>query len=196
MQSTNPFKAFLRKHVTKQLGRQGLRAFSAYRVTCPVLLKEAKEKDITVQNKAKKRGSGGFQTAITSPSTFAPSLSLLQQDLPSLLTSVNSDLNRALDQLNSFGHFSRMPGTSLVDSLVGQFPTPFSAATHLLGAMDVTQTEDEYKIRVDLPGVDASDISVDIDSDGCLNISARRTVEEQEEDPSTGTRVYEAIDSL
>ena len=56
----------------------------------------------------------------------------------------------------------------------------FDAPSAWAPRLDVKESAEDYRVQVDLPGVDKKDISVSLE-DGLLSISGRRQAEHQEE---------------
>jgi len=80
------------------------------------------------------------------------------------LSTVQSEMNR----LFSTFFDSPTPGNGRRDSLRGWIP-----------AMDVTENDNEYVLKADLPGLSESDVDVELD-DNVLRISGERKSEHQE----------------
>jgi HSP20 family protein len=89
-----------------------------------------------------------------------------------------------------------------VDRLFDDFPArwspmPFSrlASALPMPAVDVTETDKAYKLSVEVPGMDASDIQVEVDDDMIVISGEKREErEEQEKNYSYSERSYGAFE--
>ena len=66
------------------------------------------------------------------------------------------------------------------EDILDDFMTPFSNLTELGFKTDIRETDEDYIVEAELPGMDKDDINVELQDD-CLVISAERTEEEEVE---------------
>merc|ERR1712188_107685 len=65
---------------------------------------------------------------------------------------------------------------------------PLHAQLHSQPCLDLIENESSYTVTVDVPGMSKDDLELSID-DGCLNISGKRSTDEQEE--TDNCRIHE-----
>lgn len=98
----------------------------------------------------------------------------------------NSEHNRSsrTDVMNRPSSLNRFPMGFMNDPFMmfeNFWPRLSMNITEWMPKMDLSETSDKIKIKMNVPNVDPKDISIEVDSDNCLTISGKTSSQSEDE---------------